>query len=711
MGKVRGLGKPPVIESTPGGLPARIVASSLPPATCVLRAKTCLKSVTLYAELQRARLAAVERGHVLIVVREVVERLAAGLRREDRALAAADPFRRLERCRDPLLRRDQKPVVVAEDDVARRHLHAAHCDRRPGGRSRDRRAGARRGAAREHGQADLTQPAQVAAEAVGDDPGKPAPARLGREQLAEHGARAPAGRDHEHVPGRRLREPGHHRQVVVLGEDREGGPGHADVRDHRPQRGLGHRQRLVGVRERRDVDLQQPLDQVHGRERATPPPRPPYPRRLASSRSGTASGAIRQGAVCSTARLVPRHGSSRQEESPGMSSTAARRVLVALLVCACSWLAVTGTAAAQVGRGIDPNQGLRLVEVNLPSKVAAMRLQVRAHRYKVEFNEHYLRRNSNGTVTATVFGTKRGIARLNRAGYDVGATIEGPATWRDRIADYKAARRAERRADAAARGKSLGTASHTDEIVILRVDYFENYAGRFLSVEAKDRLGGSTPTGATYTGPALSLSWDTGPGTPISTPPRPMSVNIDPDTTPDTYIEHRLLVRIGDVGHDAPAAADAHPRRLEHRRDRRGRREHLGRRRCRRSATRSRTSRPATWTRPRSTRASSSSRASSRTSPSWYAAVQDERLPAPRAGDDGRHDGPGRRDRGGELEGTAVVLTSRAGATRAATRSRPSSAPRARRTRRSRSRPAGRPSPSTWPRTPRARRPARPRRS
>ena len=200
-----------------------------------------------------------------------------------------------------------------------------------------------------------------------------------------------------------------------------------------------------------------------------------------------------------------------------MSSTAVRRVLVALLVCGCSWLAVTGTAAGQAGRGIDPNQGLRLVEVNLPSKVAAMRLQLRAHRYKVEFNEHYLRRNSNGTVTATVFGTKRGIARLNRAGYDVGATIEGPATWRARIADYKAARRAERRARAAARGKSFGTASHTDEIVILRVDYFENYAGRFLSVEAKDRLGGSTPTGATYTGPALSLSWDTGPGTPIST--------------------------------------------------------------------------------------------------------------------------------------------------------------------------------------------------
>ena len=85
-----------------------------------------------------------------------------------------------------------------------------------------------------------------------------------------------------------------------------------------------------------------------------------------------------------------------------MSSAVALRVLVALLVCASAWLAVAGTSSAQGARGIDPNQGLSLVEVNLPSKVAAMRLQVRAHRYKVEFNEHYLRRNGDGSVTATV---------------------------------------------------------------------------------------------------------------------------------------------------------------------------------------------------------------------------------------------------------------------------------------------------------------------
>jgi hypothetical protein len=215
---------------------------------------------------------------------------------------------------------------------------------------------------------------------------------------------------------------------------------------------------------------------------------------------------------------------------------------------------VTGvaTAGAQDERGIDPNQGESLVELTLPSKGAALRLQLEAESYGVEFNDHYLRSNGDGTVTVTVFGDENEFDALDKAGYDIGATIEGPAIWRERIADRQAAVRAENRAETAAEGESVGTQSHTDEVVILRVDYFENYAGRFLSVEAKDRQGGVAPDGS-YAGPALALSWDTGPGTPISTTPRPMSANIDPDTTPETYIEHRELVRIGDVGTTSPA--------------------------------------------------------------------------------------------------------------------------------------------------------------
>ena len=57
--------------------------------------------------------------------------------------------------------------------------------------------------------------------------------------------------------------------MVVLGDDGERRPGHPHVGDHRPDPVIDHRQGLVGVRERGDVDAQQPLDQVHGAERAT----------------------------------------------------------------------------------------------------------------------------------------------------------------------------------------------------------------------------------------------------------------------------------------------------------------------------------------------------------------------------------------------------------------------------------------------------------
>ena len=209
-------------------------------------------------------------------------------------------------------------------------------------------------------------------------------------------------------------------------------------------------------------------------------------------------------------------------------------------------------AVAQEQRGIDPNQGRSLVEVTLDSKAAAMRLQLEADTYGIEFNDHYLRRNGDGSVTVTVFGYEDELDALADAGYDIGTTIEGPATWRERAQDYLQDRRQEKRADAAALEDTVGTLSHEDEVVILRADYFENYTGRFLSVEAKTRLGGAATSGSTYVGPDLSLSYNRGGSTPIDSAPRIMSTNIDPDTTPDTYIEHRELVRIGDAGTTDP---------------------------------------------------------------------------------------------------------------------------------------------------------------
>jgi acylphosphatase len=185
--------------------------------------------------------------------------------------------------------------------------------------------------------------------------------------------------------------------------------------------------------------------------------------------------------------------------------------------------------------------------VSLPSKAAAIRLQLEAETYGIEFNDHYLRNNGDGSVTVSVFGTEEQVEELADAGYEIGVTIEGPNTWRRQVEARQTAIRKETRAAVAATGKPTQSEvpDKEAEIVVLRADYFENYAGRFLSVEAKTREAAIDPATGAYTGPTLSLAWNEGDGTAIASTPRPMNVNIDPDTTPDTYIEHRELVRIG----------------------------------------------------------------------------------------------------------------------------------------------------------------------
>ena len=228
-------------------------------------------------------------------------------------------------------------------------------------------------------------------------------------------------------------------------------------------------------------------------------------------------------------------------------SGARKAVLVATLVA----LAIAGSAAAQESeRGIDPNQGRSLVEVNLPDKAAAIELQLEADDYGIDFNDHYLRTNADGSVTVTVFGNADELAALEAAGFELGTTIEGPATWRQRAADWQADVKAEEAAEQAVLAPASAEVAPRGDIVVLRVDYFENYAGRFLSVEAKDGTREPTDT----TGESLVVAWNTGAGTAIDQGPRTMNVNIDPDTTPDTYIEHRILVKVGEVNTSTPAA-------------------------------------------------------------------------------------------------------------------------------------------------------------
>ena len=232
-----------------------------------------------------------------------------------------------------------------------------------------------------------------------------------------------------------------------------------------------------------------------------------------------------------------------------MSSRGMWRVLLAISVIA---LAMTGGAAAQNDEGgIALEVDDSLVEVTVASKAAAIQLQLGADDFGVEFNDHYLRQNDDGTFTVTVFASQAELDDLAAAGYEIGTTLQGPSASFESLSEMNSARALEAKSGEAALGDPPVIADD-DELVILRADYFENYAGRYLSVEAKDRLGGAAPSGSTYVGPAVSVSWNVGAG-PIDQGPQPMNVNIDPDTTPDTYIEHRILIRIGNIG-EGPAA-------------------------------------------------------------------------------------------------------------------------------------------------------------
>src|ERR687895_135746 len=104
-----------------------------------------------------------------------------------------------------------------------------------------------------------------------------------------------------------------------------------------------------------------------------------------------------------------------------------RRSIVAVVTLLALAFTAGATATEDARRGIDPNQGESLVEVTLSSKGAALRLQLEAADYGVEFNDHSLRRNGDGTSTVTVFGTQEELEALEDAGYEIGATIEGPA--------------------------------------------------------------------------------------------------------------------------------------------------------------------------------------------------------------------------------------------------------------------------------------------
>ena len=256
-----------------------------------------------------------------------------------------------------------------------------------------------------------------------------------------------------------------------------------------------------------------------------------------------------------------------------------RRWLVGAFVCTLVWAG--GAAAGRADeRGIDPNQGQSLVEVNLPNKAAAMRLQLEAdtlrRRVQRALPPPQPRRVGDRDRLRRRAGPRPARRRrLRDRPHDRGPEDPGSRRAEQREAGV----RKEQRADAAALDEPITITSHEDELVILRADYFENYTGRYLSVEAKTRLASVDPANGAYTGPALSLSWNSGAGTEIDS--RDAQHELEHRPRHDAGHLHRAPPARADRRrrHQRPAGADADPDRVEHRPDDGGHVSHLARRR------------------------------------------------------------------------------------------------------------------------------------
>ncbi|MFN3979205.1 MAG: M14 family zinc carboxypeptidase [Caldilinea sp.] len=229
------------------------------------------------------------------------------------------------------------------------------------------------------------------------------------------------------------------------------------------------------------------------------------------------------------------------------ADTASNRVFVPFVSAA-----LPGTASGAAGdEGAETPQPspydvpteyeeLALVEFQLPDRLAIDQL--------VELGAdlaEYVRDNPDGTITINAFVTPRERAIYESMGFPAGLTVEDRSTWEAARAEREAAIAAEQAAFSAAESDEVSAASFDPggEVTIMRVDYFTNYAGRFLAVAARTSLG--MPTG----GPTLAMAWRTEDGGYGS------ATNMSKFNDAGQYMYHRVLVRVGAAGSTTPVPA------------------------------------------------------------------------------------------------------------------------------------------------------------
>ena len=223
-------------------------------------------------------------------------------------------------------------------------------------------------------------------------------------------------------------------------------------------------------------------------------------------------------------------------------------ILLVLMMVLATFASVAAASTPKLAPAGDLDTGSgdkALVEFRLPNRAAVDQLVA----LDADLAE-YLRENDDGSVTVNAFVTAEERALYESLGFQAGATIEDRSTWEVAKAEREAAMAAEQRArDAAEKGAAAAPAKGPlgfdpgGEITIMRVDYFENYAGRFLSVAARTKAG--LPSG----GATMAMAWKEAGGDYGT------ATNMSKYTDAGTYMYHTALVRVGALGTTTPVPA------------------------------------------------------------------------------------------------------------------------------------------------------------
>ena len=207
-----------------------------------------------------------------------------------------------------------------------------------------------------------------------------------------------------------------------------------------------------------------------------------------------------------------------------------------------------GVAAPAVAADELPAAGTALVQVFVPAGTDVSAL---SERYDLAEYKHV---EQDGRLLIVADTTAADRAALRAEGFEIGETIEDDATRASVAEERDAQREAESLATAWAEDgvpKSRAAVAPRGETVVQRADRFTNYAGTFLYVEAYSKQ--TVSTGATtFSGPTLAMSYTGADGVYGAATEVPRY--IDGTTTPDTYMFHRLLVRLTGADAQIPVA-------------------------------------------------------------------------------------------------------------------------------------------------------------